>query len=193
MDVSRFDRLTRLLAAGSRRQIVGFLGGVITSQAAIRLDDTKAKKKKKKCKHGEKHCGSKRKCFDLQSDPKHCGNCGTVCGVGEACVLGQCVIVGPGDCPGTADSCDAGGTVGCGDNSDCSCFQRLEGGVRCVQFLLPFGACDQCETDADCVDLGFPPDSSCIKDDGPTCECLADDKGFCGEPCGFVPEAERAG
>ena len=45
----------------------------------------------KKCKGGKKHCGRKHKCFDLQTDPNHCGTCSTVCDVDETCVSGVCV------------------------------------------------------------------------------------------------------
>ena len=92
---------------------------------------------------------------------------------------------GAAECPAGADSC-ATTTITCAEDDQCACHQRLEGGVRCVQFTLNQGECDQCATDADCRKLGFPPGSSCIKDDGAECSCEADDRGFCGEPCGFV-------
>jgi hypothetical protein len=178
MDSSRFDHITRLFAVRSRRQIVGLLGGVLALQAAIRLDDVIAKNKKKKCKHGKKKCG--RKCA-----PKGlcCGK--RVCEAGEVCVDGLCVA-GPADCPASADSCSASDTVACGGNPDCNCYQRLQGGVRCAQFKFPGSVCDQCDTDADCIALGFAPGSSCVKDDGPTCVCAADEKGLCVDPCDIV-------
>jgi hypothetical protein len=92
-------------------------------------------------------------------------------------------VVGQGNCPAGSSDCQVDNK--CNDNSACKCHQRLEGGTRCVQFNDE-GACDQCETDADCLALGFSPGSSCIRDDGPECFCNADAKGFCGEPCGFV-------
>jgi hypothetical protein len=192
MDAKRFDQLTRLLTLSSRRRVLGAIGGLSALPALFGTELAVAKRKKKRCKRGQVHCGSKRKCFDLQSDRKHCGSCSTTCNSGDLCIDGECVV-GPGDCPANADSCSETDTVPCNDNPDCSCYQRLEGGVRCVQFLLPIGECDQCETDADCVALGFPVGSSCIKDDGPSCTCLADNRGYCGEPCGFVPMAARTG
>ena len=193
MDSERFDRLTRAFALPSRRQLIGVASGLLALPAVVGPEGAEAKRKKTKCKDGQKHCGSKRKCFDLQTNRKHCGSCGIACAAGETCLGGQCVVVGPADCPADADSCSATDVVPCTDNPDCGCYQRLEGGVRCVQFTLPIGACDQCETDGDCIALGFPQGSSCIKDDGPSCLCLADSQGYCGEPCGFVSKADRAG
>jgi hypothetical protein len=47
----------------------------------------------KKCKKGKKHCGNKKKCFDLQTSNDHCGNCGTSCLSTEQCVAGVCTPV----------------------------------------------------------------------------------------------------
>lgn len=45
----------------------------------------------KKCKKGRKHCGNKKKCFNLQTSSQHCGNCGTRCATGQFCSNGVCV------------------------------------------------------------------------------------------------------
>ncbi|MFT4038275.1 MAG: hypothetical protein QM692_08865 [Thermomicrobiales bacterium] len=44
-----------------------------------------------RCKSYASKCGSKKRCYDLRSDPKHCGSCTVVCGIGEACVNGVCI------------------------------------------------------------------------------------------------------
>ncbi len=40
------------------------------------------------CPQGFSACGTG--CFDLASEARHCGDCGTVCGAGETCVLNAC-------------------------------------------------------------------------------------------------------
>jgi hypothetical protein len=50
-------------------------------------------KKKKKCKGGKKHCGSKKKCFDLQTSNTNCGACKFACLSTEQCVAGVCTPV----------------------------------------------------------------------------------------------------
>jgi hypothetical protein len=61
------------------------------------VSDEKKKNKKnnraKKCKKGKKHCGNKKKCFNLQTSEKHCGNCGTRCEADETCVAGVCTPI----------------------------------------------------------------------------------------------------
>ena len=44
-----------------------------------------------RCKSYASKCGSKKRCYDLRSDPKHCGSCTVACAPGEACVSGVCI------------------------------------------------------------------------------------------------------
>jgi hypothetical protein len=175
MDAFHFDRVTRTVSTVlSRRTFARVLS--LGAIALPGLSDAKRTRKKKRCKRNKKKCG--KRCFPRAN----CCNSAD-CAAGELCIGGQCVI-GAADCPAAANSCQT--VVNCTDNPACLCFQRLEGGVRCVQ--LSTGACDQCATDADCATLGFPPGSSCIQDDGPGCTtCAADDRGLCALPCGDVP------
>jgi hypothetical protein len=188
MDDSPVDRMARILAVPSRRQTLGVIGSLIATRPSFwpKLASAKRRHKKKKCKHGKKKCAGtcvlKERC------------CGTVvCDVGDVCVNGECVV-GSGNCLADSDSCSETDTVHCGVSADCGCYQRLEGGVRCVQFTPPFDEeCDQCETDADCIALGFPSGSSCVLDDGPTCACLIAGRGECGLPCGFMADGPVSG
>jgi hypothetical protein len=56
-------------------------------------------------------------CVDVQSDPEHCGNCGTGCNNGDVCGGGQCI----GDCDSFPDQCGGSCTntdidpLNCGD------------------------------------------------------------------------------
>jgi hypothetical protein len=51
------------------------------------------RRKAKKCKKGKKHCGNKHKCFNLQTNPNHCGNCGTKCDADQTCIDGICTPI----------------------------------------------------------------------------------------------------
>ena len=42
------------------------------------------------CARGHKFCASVSKCIDVQTDPKHCGQCGNACKSGETCQFGTC-------------------------------------------------------------------------------------------------------
>jgi hypothetical protein len=167
MVTSPFDAAVRTLGATmGRRPLLRGLMGTAFGLVAISEHASHVTAKQSKCRGGKIRCGQK------------------CCAKGQACIGGKCRSRA-GTCPIKADSCGPSGTVPCNDNEDCGCYQRLQGGVACVQFTLDQGACDQCQTDQDCRDLGFPPGSSCIKDDGDNCNCEADKRGFCGEPCGF--------
>lgn len=195
VDEHRFDQWARSLS--SRRSVTtalaaGTLGAMLTrfgeDAAAARCINPGRKcnredNKKDDCCGGAKCRGRRgsQKCR-CPGSREACGR--LCCAKGDICAGGTCVT-GRADCPAGADTCVS--EVDCGDNPDCECFQRFEGGTRCVQFLLPGGACDQCANDADCRTLGYPPGSSCIRAFGAACECESDDLGYCSEPCGFVP------
>lgn len=96
-------------------------------------------------------------CVDLETDPRHCGVCGTTCGTGESCCAGDCTNTStdPLRC-GTCDrACDAtNGTASCA------------GGVCDITCDATHGDCDS-DADTGCeVDLR-----------------TATDCGACGEPC----------
>jgi hypothetical protein len=49
-------------------------------------------------------------CSDTQTDPRHCGNCTTRCGFGEACVAGACqvnTVTDPANCGTAGHMCRA--------------------------------------------------------------------------------------
>jgi hypothetical protein len=50
----------------------------------------KGKKNVKRCKRPKRHCGNRRKCFNLKKNAKHCGACHNACDPGETCVQGVC-------------------------------------------------------------------------------------------------------
>ncbi|MCC7536371.1 MAG: hypothetical protein IT379_09165 [Deltaproteobacteria bacterium] len=89
-------------------------------------------------------------CTDVSVDPRACGGCGIVCGVGASCSMGRCACdVGRQDCdsePG-CESIAAADPEHCGD-----CATRCGGATpSCIG-----GACGQCETAGDCPSDGLP-------------------------------------
>jgi hypothetical protein len=168
MDDERFDSLARRVETlASRRSTLGALVGAGLVAVLGGAPAEVAAKHKKTCPKGKAKCGK------------------TCCAKGEGCVSGTCVVQA-GTCEAQDDSCSATDAVGCNHDLNCECFQRLEGGVRCGHTLAE-SDCDQCRTDKNCRKLGFPPGSSCIHADEPTCICDATDRGGCIAPCGFVP------
>jgi hypothetical protein len=178
MDDSRFDALTRTLAIGAPRRgvIKGIGGGVAVAVAGIAGRPEAAAAK---CRRGKKPCRGK--CI---AKSRCCGN--KDCATGEGCAKGKCVTR-QGTCATGADSCANTGNPFCLDasgDSTCICLSRREGGTRCGVFGAA-SACDQCSTDDDCFDLGFPPGSSCTEDFGVDCPiCQNDNLGTCILPCG---------
>src|SRR5690349_7394232 len=151
MDADRFDAAVRTFSpVRSRRAALGLAAGALAALGLSHAADTQAKSRrkmpKKKCK----------KAADCKS--------------GQNCAKGKCVTE-QGTCAAGADTCAGVGNPFCHDPSGkhtCICLTRLEGGTRCGVYGNGSGY-DQCETDADCLSLGFPPGSSCTQDFGPEC------------------------
>ena len=178
MDDARFDALTKALAVGApRRRVLKGIGGGIA--AAIAGMAGRSEAAAARCRPGKKKCRGR--CIPLS---RCCGN--RDCAAGEICAKGRCVT-GRGTCAVGADSCANAGNPFCQDASGehtCICLSRLEGGTRCGVYGNA-STCDQCTTDADCIDLGFPPGSSCTQDSGIDCPvCQNDNRGTCTIPCG---------
>ncbi|QKK02236.1 MAG: hypothetical protein HND55_05945 [Pseudomonadota bacterium] len=87
------------------------------------------------CNVGETNCGGGI-CADLQTDPNHCGSCGTACGPGMVCVQGACAGCSPGWilCSGICvdPSSDIYNCGGCG--SVC-------GATQCAAPICQSGSC----------------------------------------------------
>lgn len=88
MDPILFDALTRSLSGhgSSRRALLRSIGGGIA--AAGMLAPPAADAKKKKCKPGFTRCG--KKCVDLNTNAKNCGNCKNSCAFEITCAGGTC-------------------------------------------------------------------------------------------------------
>jgi hypothetical protein len=109
---------------------------------------TRRRKKKHRCPAGQTRCqigaarhGKPRKaCVDLQTDAKHCGQCGIVCGSGQSCVAGACTGTCASDCTGKQCGDDGCGGI-CGT---CPVGQTCQQG-HCV--CVPDCAGKQCGGD----------------------------------------------
>lgn len=158
MDAFHFDCLTRALATAlSRRGLTQALGGLLLAgpfTIGRNIADVEAKKKKrkkkKKCKGGKKKCG--RKCFDLQTDPAHCGSCRTVCDDGQACLAGACA------CPNAQTECGGFCCAAASCIDDACCPTDRTCGTAC------------CDADEIC---GDPETATCVAGQG-TCPTGAD-------------------
>ena len=179
------DGLARDLASGqiSRRAALGRLAGAaagvtiasIPGASALASRSKKCPKSRRcgekccpkhaKCKHGKCKCVAGyskcgKKCFDLQTSPKHCGDCDIACADGEVCSNGACMslqtcgndqIEGNEVCDGT----DLGG-------EDCVSQGFLAGTLTCNPNCMAFDT-SNC-VDAICGDGIVGPGEEC--DDG---------------------------
>ncbi len=178
MDATGFDALARRLAGGAtrrgalRRLAAGVLAAALASAGPREAAAARCPRGKKRCRGA---CIPQSRCCSSRD-----------CAPGELCAKGRCVT-GQGTCATGANACANAGNPFCQDASGettCVCHGRLEGGTRCGVFS-DASLCDQCETDADCIGLGFPPGSSCTQDFGVDCPlCQNDNRGSCTIPCG---------
>jgi hypothetical protein len=141
----RFADLLRLFAQNPTRRAFGraiagsVFGGALGISALLEVPGKRKRhKKKKKCKGGKKKCG--KKCFDLQTDPAHCGSCGNACDESEVCLGGTC------GCPVDEPAC---------------------GGACCAPANCIDGAC--CQTDRTCGTVCCAADEVCGKPEAGLC------------------------
>jgi hypothetical protein len=122
MDHSRFDDITKILAAPSRRSLLGIAGAAALA-AVLGWDDADArrkKKKKKKPKPCTENCVGK-----VCGESNGCGGACTACPTGKTCINGVCVTTSCSPaCTSGQHCCDAlgFGTFGCWnccDDQDC--------------------------------------------------------------------------
>lgn len=158
------------------------------------------------CRDGYERCG--RACYDLESDPQHCGGCNIACGSGEVCSGGQCIAGGgdggpgadggPGDDASTADAsmppplpprC-----TGPGSPENCVCgIGELKCGTTCRNVGTDPNHCGDCDNscgaggfciDGVCAPSCDPPLTRC----GSVCVDLQSNPAHCGS-CGHACES----
>jgi hypothetical protein len=139
------------------------------------------------CAAGRDPCGGA--CFDLASDPEHCGSCETACAAAQVCDAGECVA----ECRDGRDACARACVDFDGDPFHCGqCNEVCELGGECVAGDCKDACGDTCaEAREVCVDqecVCRPGFASC----GGTCVDLDTDPSHCGE-CGRDCEGSPCG
>ncbi|MFN8593885.1 MAG: hypothetical protein U0031_20685 [Thermomicrobiales bacterium] len=152
MDGERFDQVARLVSGTiSRRRLTRAFGaaGLLTTPMLYGSQPSVAGKRKK-CKGGKKRCGGK--CVDLQTNPKHCGRCNTVCADGKICAGGFCLTScdNPKTCGAPLNPCAVGGgiCVKVGGRNACVEFQ-----LDCPPFAVESCAGNPCEQGRVCAEI----------------------------------------
>lgn len=186
MDPARFDSLTRVLISRigpwpTRRSVLRAVGGGLFALALKSAPDARGKgnQKRKQRKKQRKICKKKfgpgkgtfcrgsagTGCFDLLTDPAHCGGCATACAAGQTCLGGQCTTPGcesdadcghntrcqSGSCVALANHCPTAftctgfggeppncGSVLGGEPGTCGCYRSTEGNHVCVSLVDAF-------------------------------------------------------
>lgn len=139
------------------------------------------------CAAGRDACG--RACFDLRSDPEHCGSCDHACGPADVCDAGECVAEcgdgrvacsracvdlssDPFHCGECTETCDLDGACVAGDCVD-ACGDTCDGTTEvCTN--------GECECRSGFFDCG----GACVDVDTNPAHCGACDRGCDGLPCG---------
>lgn len=188
MDQTQFQLLTEtLFRLPSRRDILRGLAGVGLGVGALTLSATaNAKKHRKRKKRNPKATPNSFGCLEVD-DP---------CKSAEQCCSGVCEgkkgkrtcrAHGAGTCqpqPGVCTNPDPGvGT--CNNNSFCYCHRTTANSIYCAG--QEHTECADCRKDADCVALGYPPESACIPYSAGICAGACASGMACVVPCGFEP------
>ena len=178
MDPTRFDSLSRVLAAvGSRRALTLALSGALLP--LIGPGETDARDKLKKCKEIDdkqrrKKCIKKAKRGNQCQDGKQNGNETDIdCGGGKCprCAIGKACI-SRNDCSSarcTGSICQAcvNNITDCGldtDGNQCACRDHISGQKFCTRQLCRFFAgdsCGNCVAGEECMIAGGGADREC--------------------------------
>jgi hypothetical protein len=135
-----------------------------------------------------------------------CAKVGKPCRRAEQCCSGicsgkagkkTCRSHGAGTCNGRHNICTTPNPylVFCNSSALCACIQTTAGSSFCSDLRYPSFVCADCERDADCVALGFPPGSACAPFTAGTCSGVCAEEGtttVCVRPCGAEPSAPEA-
>lgn len=113
-------------------------------------------------------CGDDEECLAGACYPV----CDPPCEGGQGCIAGGECVDFAGGCPAGPHACFTGEPVSC--LGSFRCVTTSDGSPFCAQGVT----CDACETDVDCQNLGYGPNSRCIVEcefcpDGPGCVTFA--------------------
>lgn len=186
MDGSEFDEVTRAISR-SRRSVMAMSLVIATGWLGAAAADAKKKHRHKKhkkrkpkatpnaygCLEVGDPCSSEEQCCSGICEGKSCRAHGT-----ETCDQTM-----PGACTNPNPELSA-----CGGSQSCFCVQTTAGSNFCGE-LYYANKCADCQKDADCEALGYPPGSACAPFAAGNCAAFG-----CGEtgmaclpPCGYVP------
>lgn len=185
MDGVQFDRLSRTLATSRR----AYLGGALalafawSNQAASRAKKHRRKRRPKIGKPNAYGClsvgaickHSSQCCSGVCSGKKHRRKC-------QAVGQGTCATEAPGVCHASTPA------ITTCNNAECWCARTTGDSAFCANAVGTVN-CDECRTDTDCVNRGFPAGSACVPWDGGLCGGPCAGKAVCLLPCGVdLPE-----
>jgi hypothetical protein len=173
-----------LIGMPSRRDILRGLTGVGLGLGFPRLPEPSAAKRKSKKKKKK----SKPNAFG-------CLSVGAICKNADQCCSGicegkkgkrKCRAHDTGTCAqDVAGVCQSGTPINtaCNNRADCHCFRSTAGSNVCSTGI----ACADCQRDADCIALGFPPGTACAPVSTGGCAGSCPTGMACVGPCGDEP------
>jgi hypothetical protein len=192
MNTTPFTAVTRsLISLPSRRHILRSLAGAGLGLGSARLPDfVEANKKRKRKKKNKK---AKPNEFGCLSVDKTCKNSKQCCsGICEG-KKGKrtCRAHGTGTCDQKAPGiCTAPNPLltRCNNSDQCACIRTTAGSNFCYDQDADAGSdCADCQQDADCEALGFPPGTACAPVFAGACSGACETGMYCVVPCGTEP------
>lgn len=187
MDGSHFDQFSRALT-GSRRSMLGATLALAPGLLGFPTTAAKKKRKKRKPKAKPNEFG----CLEVGGACKNADQCCSGVCEGKkgkrrcsAHDTGTCRQEGFGICSGST-----GTPFKCNDSGNCVCFHTTSGSNFCADLAnAGLDICADCQKDADCQGLGFPPGSACIPISEGGCDGICEGGMACFAPCGTpLPE-----
>ena len=186
MDRRRFDAMIRAMAEErrSRRGAFKFVAGAALAGLLARAGVVARTVAATGCLKVDKPCRRARQCCaGICRGPRGKKTC-------HGHGAGTCKQQGPGVCTAPDPA-----LVSCDNDSRCGCTVTTAGTRYCADFHVPSGCpdkacsdCADCERDADCVALGFPPGSACAPFSAGRCAGICEQGTKCLVPCGSAPE-----
>lgn len=187
-----------LTSLPSRRDLLRGLAAAGLSLGMLQLPDAAAKKKRKR----------KRKPKKSKPNAFGCLSVGAICKNADQCCAGICTgKKGKRKCRAHGAELCTQGVEGvclavnpqattCNNRPDCACFTTTAGSNYCAELFCSFAgcsACADCQKDADCVALGFPPEAACAPVSRGLCAGICETGMACLLPCGDeTPQSPEA-
>lgn len=196
MDQHRITALKRsLISMPSRRDVLRGLAAAGLGLRAMWPQEPAVAKGKRKRKNKKKK--AKPNAFGCLSVNKTCKNAEQCCsGICEGKKSKRrCRAHDTGTCEqDVAAICQSASpiTTTCNNRGDCACFRTTAGSSFCAELFCGREGCSECaecQRDADCVALGFPPEAACAPVSAGLCAGICESGMACVAPCGDEPPA----